>query len=421
VPYRTEWRYITIAHETGNVCQIQPAPQVYSNFGPSGGAWASGEDMGRFIIGQLQGGLAGSEPVYDQETLERMHERQFSQDPRLEGWTYGFFEHIENGERLIGKDGDAPGFSSALYLMPEHNVGFFLSYNATVPAQQGVIDPRLILPSHFLHHYFPANRTLLAAKPSGHASRLAGYYRWSRFGHTSIDKAISPMSLLQWRISPNPDGSITLAYPSLLGGQTSRWMEVEPRLFQNQVNGSYLVSDEDSHGRITRIYTKVTEEGVLERVAWYEMLTFQALILILVVVVFATVLVARLVDAVRRAWLAHRDQRPVQPSGGRVLRLADWLSGLLSGLSLLFLAGLALAVSQSMTVRAPQVPVYMLGLLLIPLIAVLLAVLMLGLALLAWKNHSGSLLGRIRYSLVALGGLAFVWFAWYWNLLGFKL
>jgi len=75
--------------------EIQPAPQVYSHFLPSGGAWASGDDMGRFIIAQLQGGLAGSEPVYDQETLAQMHQRQFSQDPRLEGWTYGFFEHIE--------------------------------------------------------------------------------------------------------------------------------------------------------------------------------------------------------------------------------------------------------------------------------------------------------------------------------------
>jgi hypothetical protein len=39
----------------------------------------------------------------------------------------------------------------------------------------------------------------------------------------------------------------------------------------------------------------------------------------------------------------------------------------------------------------------------------------------AWKVRSGSLLSRIQHSIVALSGLAFVWFAWYWNLLGFKL
>ena len=399
--------------------EIQPAPLVYQNFFPSGGAWASGEDMGRFIVGLLQGGLDGGEPVFEPETLARMHQRQFSQDPRLEGWTYGFFEHIENGQRLIGKDGDNPGFSSSLYLMPEHDLGFFFSFNATVSTGHG--DPRMIFPSHFVDRYFPADATLLPPRPSGDASRLSGFYRWSRFGHTSIDKAISPLSLLQWRIRSNADGSITMAYPALVGGQTLHWTEVAPGLFQNQENGNYLIFDEDDRGRVTHVYTKITEEGVLERVAWYEMLAFQAVVLICVVVVFATVLIARLVGVVRSRARARRDQETIQPSGSRALRLANWLSGLLSGLSLLFLAGLVLTISQSMTVRAPQAPSYLLVLLVIPLVAVPLTLAMLAFTLLTWKQRYGSLLARVHYSLVSLAGLAFVWFTGYWNLLGFRL
>jgi CubicO group peptidase (beta-lactamase class C family) len=399
--------------------EIQPAPQVHTTIFPAGGAWASGEDIGHFIIGLLQGGLAGGEPVFERVTLALMHQRQFTQDPRLEGWTYGFFEHLENGERLIGKDGDSPGFSSSLYLMPEQDLGFFLSFNATVPAGQD--DPRHVFPGHFLDHYFPANGTLPPAVPSGAASRLSGLYRWSRFGHTSIDKAISPMLLVQWRISANPDGSFTLVYPSLLGGQTSRWVEVEPGLFQNQESGSYLLYDEDDRGRITHVYAKIGEEGVLERVAWYESLTIQALLLVLLVVMFATALVARLVGALGKIWLARRGRQPVRSPGSWVLRPASWLSAALSGLGLLFLAGLALAVSHSLNVRAPEVPPYMLGLLVIPLIAVLLAPGLLALTVLAWKHRYGSTLSRMHHTLVTLAGLAFVWFAWYWNLLGFKL
>ena len=403
------------------VPEIQPAPPTYANFFPSGGMWACGEDMGRFIIAHLQGGLPRSEPVFSQETLERMHQRQFSQDPRLEGWTYGFFEHIENGQRMIGKDGDVPGFSSSLYLMPEHNLGFFFSYNATVSARPGLVDPRLLFPTLFLDHYYPADETLRPANPSEDASRLAGLYRWSRFSHTSIDKAISPMSILQWRISANLDGSITLTYPSLLGGQTSRWLHVEPGLFQNQANGSYLAFAEDRRSRITHIYTKITEEGVLERVAWYETWMFQALLLVLMVVVFTTVLLSCLVGVVRRGSSARRASQSAHSSGDRGSCLATWLSGLLSGLSLLFLAGLVLTVLQSMAVRAPQLPASMLGLLAIPLLAVPLTGAMLACALLAWKNGYGSLLGRVRDSLLVLAGLVFIWFAWYWNLLGFKL
>lgn len=403
---------------------IQPAPQMYWNFFPSGGLWTSGEDMGRLIIAYLEGGLPGGKEVYNQETLALLQQRQFSQDPRLEGWTYGFFEHMENGQRMIGKDGDSPGFSSALYLLPEHNLGFFLSYNATLPAQPGVVDPRLNFPSYFLDHYYPASETLLPAKPSGAASRLAGFYRWSRFSHTSIDKAISPMSILQWQIRTNPDGSLVLAYPSLLGGQTSTWVEVEAGLFQNQGNGSFLAYEQDNHGYITHIFTKITEEGVLERVAWYETLTFQGFILVFMVGVFVSMLVIQLLWVVRRTITAQNRQQlvPVLPGhGSGVFRLTPWISGSLAGLNLLFLVGLALTVAQSLTIRAPQVPGYMLGLLVIPLVTAFLTLLMLVFTLLAWRDRSLPLPRKAIFTLVTLAGMSFTWFTWYWNLFGFRL
>jgi hypothetical protein len=78
-------------------------------------------------------------------------------------------------------------------------------------------------------------------------------------------------------------------------------------------------------------------------------------------------------------------------------------------------------VVHSLNVRAPQVPPYMIGLLVVPLIVAVQTGLMLALARRTWKNRLGGLLGRIHCTLVALGGLAFLWFAWYWNLLGFRL
>ena len=394
--------------------EMQPAPHTYGNFGPSGSMWATGQDMGRYLIAQLRGGLTGGETVFEPESLNRMHQRQFSQDPRLEGWTYGFFEHMENGERLIGKDGDSPGFSSALYLMPERDLGFFFSYNATVPTGQLVDDPRLAFPGHFVEHYFPGDGTLRPARPSGAAERLSGPYRWSRYGHTSIDKILSPMSILQWRVRAHPDGSLTLTYPSLLGELSSHWVEVEPGLFQNQASGQYLAYRENGRGRVTHIYTKITEEGVLERVSWYETLVFQAALLGFVVLTFGSALIVCGVDTVKRIRSARRDRRADRSP-------APWLSGLLAGLGLLFLIGLAFSVVQSMAVRAPEVPPYMLGLLILPLTAIVLTLALLVYALLAWVHRRGSLLERIYSSVVVLAGAAFVWFAWYWNLLGFKL
>jgi CubicO group peptidase (beta-lactamase class C family) len=413
--------------------ETQPAPQLYLNNYPSGGMWASGEDMGRYIIAQLQGGLSGGKQVFNQETRTQMHERQFSQDARLEGWTFGFFENFENGERIIEKGGDVPGFSSVLYLMPEHELGMFLSYNAT--AGTGTVDPRQIFPGYFLGHYFPASETPEATKPTagtqGNAVRLAGTYRWARFGHTSIDKAISPMSIVQWRINANPDGSLTLAYPSMLGGQTSQWVEVEPGLFQNLAVGNYLTFAQDSRGRASHIYTKIGEEGVLESVAWYETLPTQAGVLILMGGIFILAVIVTLVALIRRGRAAKQAQEmskaepgfnpTVQPAPGKLARLAPWLAGILAALNLFFLAGLALTVAQSLTTRAPALPAYFVGMLVIPLITGILALLLLVGTVLVWKDRTGSLAGRVYLSLVTLAGLAFTWFAWYWNLLGFRL
>jgi hypothetical protein len=408
----------------------QPAPLTYTNIGPAGSMWATGEDMGRYLIAHLRGGLPGGETVFAPETLEQMHRRQFSQDPRLEGWTYGFSEHYENGERLIGKNGDAPGFSSSLYLMPDRDLGFFMSYNATVPAGQTVHDPRVVFPGYFVRHYFSGDVELQPAHPSGAAARLAGRYRWARYGHTSVDKFLSPLAVLHWRVRAHPDGSLTLTYPPLLGELSSRYVEVEPGLFQDQETGQYLAYKQDGRGRVSHLYTKVIEEGVLERVAWYETLAFQGALLAFVLVAFGTALVAWLVDTIKRAASrARRARAPARSWAARPWlarprlgqpRLAG-LSGLLGVVGLLFLAGLAALFYQSVTVRAPGLPPYLLPLLVLPLLAALLTLALLAYALLAWVRRRGSLLGRVHHTATALAGLVLIWFAWYWNLLGFKL
>jgi hypothetical protein len=54
-------------------------------------------------------------------------------------------------------------------------------------------------------------------------------------------------------------------------------------------------------------------------------------------------------------------------------------------------------------------------------VCALLAVLTVVGCMLAWKNHYWRLSGRVHYTLVALAGVGFVVFLYYWNLLRFGL
>jgi hypothetical protein len=56
-------------------------------------------------------------------------------------------------------------------------------------------------------------------------------------------------------------------------------------------------------------------------------------------------------------------------------------------------------------------------------IALVATVVMLGVVAcvgLAWQRRYWSVLGRLHYTLLALGALAFSWFLNYWNILGFR-
>jgi CubicO group peptidase (beta-lactamase class C family) len=393
--------------------EIEPVETPYSPIFPSGSLYTTGEDMAQFMIAHIEGASGRDTPILEAGTVREMQQRQFAQHPRLEGWTYGFFEHLENGQRAIEKGGDIMGFSSMLFLLPEKQTGFFLAFNATVGVSQGFADPREELPGLFLDRYFPVAEESVVARPSGEAKRLTGKYRWTRYAHTTLDKALAPLSILLWRVTANGDGTLTLTYPSLMGGSMIRWVEVEPLLFRNLEGDGYLTIGQDEKGRITHLYVTTLEEGVLEKVAWYETEAIQLVLIGFLLLAFLSVLV----------WPTHALIRRLRGQRGQASRLSTWsrvLAGLLSMLNLIFLLGLGAGIAYSLKTMAPEIPAYFPALLVIPLVTAALAVAVLVLAVLAWRRHTWSFGGRLHYSLVALAGWLFLWFVSYWNLLGFR-
>ena len=68
----------------------------------------------------------------------------------LKGFTYGFMEHVFNGQRILYHGGDIAPFHSMLVLIPNQNLG---SSSHTIP-RQPLAYPDLDLLS-FLDHYYP--------------------------------------------------------------------------------------------------------------------------------------------------------------------------------------------------------------------------------------------------------------------------
>jgi hypothetical protein len=85
-------------------------------------------------------------------------------------------------------------------------------------------------------------------------------------------------------------------------------------------------------------------------------------------------------------------------------------------LTLVFLFGFAAFASDPLQL-VYGLPDALVGLLWLPLIIGVLALVVLIFALLAWAHQTWGIWGRIHYTLIALFALAFVWFLSYWNLL----
>jgi hypothetical protein len=150
----------------------------------------------------------------------------------------------------------------------------------------------------------------------------------------------------------------------------------------------------------------------LEKLAWYERTEVQIVLLATMLAVFLSAVVAWPLGWLVRRW---RKRSPVAPPAWRRSR---WLAGVASGLNLVALVALPLAVFSGQL--SYGVPPLVAGLLVLPLVTAVLAAGMAGAAILAWKNGYGPVLGRLHYSLVTLAALTFIAWAVYWNLLGFQ-
>jgi len=94
------------------------------------------------MMAHLQDGAFNDTTILRPETARLMHFRQSGPHPALNGMALGFYEQNRNGHRIISHDGDSIYFHSGLYLIPDVQLGLFMSYNR---AGKGEIDPRAAL------------------------------------------------------------------------------------------------------------------------------------------------------------------------------------------------------------------------------------------------------------------------------------
>jgi len=398
--------------------RYEPAAPGYRNIPPAGTVWASGADMGRFLLAQLQGGAAGPGRILQEETVRRMHARQFSHHPALPGFAFGFYERFHAGMRILEHAGGYIGAATLLAILPEKNIGIFMAAN------QNTTAPHYAALQALLEGLAPATGRPdkdASQAPAGwpaRARRFEGSYQNTRYSRQSVEK----IAILDSQIWVAAAAEGTLALRPRNGSET-RWVEVGPLLFRRLGSEEQLSFREDSGGRVTHLFMSLPGSALpsaFEKLSWPDTLAVQLPFMTATGAIFlSTFTLWPLAVLLRKAvrWLRGAPRR-----GFTAGKLPAVLAAGAGMLAVLFFAGLdqMLGNSQYRLRLVYGMTAEMTALLWIPILVTPLACLLGYFAAQSWRRRYWGLPTRIYYALVALAALLLIPFFWNWNLLGFR-
>jgi CubicO group peptidase (beta-lactamase class C family) len=377
--------------------RYEPISFSYDVTAPDGSISATASDMAHFMIAHLQNGRYEGAQILRADTAMLIHSQSFTHNPQLPGWAHGFEELTINGQRALSHTGGKEGFRSLMLLLPEHNLGLFISFN-------GLDDFSAIddLTRAFYGRYFPAapaGQPLV--QPDRPAQQFTGWYKSTISAETTIEKLVALVA----------SSELTALDDRTLEFDGRRWTVAGPLLYRESNGETLMAFLPNERGKIA--YLAIGPYSY-ERVPWYETINFTLLLLGSSMLLSLSALIGwPLIAFLQRRKQALQDAVPAASHASRLV------AALGCGLIVVFITVLGLILMGNTSGFAFGVPPGIYFLMVLPIVATGVAVAVMICVVLAWKNGYWSVWGRLHFTLVALALAEFLWFANTWNLLGF--
>ncbi len=377
----------------------------YVPLGPVGSASACADEMAKFMFAHLQLGRYGEGAILEEDTARLMQSELHRMSRDINPMAHGFIDLSQNGQRVIGHGGATLWFHTMLALLPEHNVGIFVSHNTDTGSQAAEA-----LVEQFIDHYYPEEPPPAIAPPphfERRAEKFTGSYRPNRHSYRTLAKLAAALSTIQ--VSPSGDGALFLSTTG-----KKRWIETQPLIFREEFGSDTIVFTENEKGEITHLLFADMPIIAFDKDGWFGRPALHLTILIASTALFLLTLVLWPATAVLR-W-RHDVLVPSSEEFPFTARLIAWTSSLMF---LAFLVGFAVAIRGPVDIVfgvSPEVGM----LLYLPMAAAVLVLAAVFYTYHIWRNGEGRILSRIFYTLVTIVSLGFLWQLFYWNLLGHR-
>jgi CubicO group peptidase (beta-lactamase class C family) len=391
--------------------------ELYSHAYPVGLAYSTAADMARFIIAQLNEGRIDGDSALHAAAIARMQAQQFTHDRALPGMSYGFANQTERGWRALTHAGGVPGVRSLLLIVPEAALGFYFVANG------GRSGFGAALKDSLLARLLDERQDVRPAQPvslsSEYVGRFAGPYQLTRYAHYTVERfpALFAMSVV---LRSTDRASLVLP---VQGG-----LEFEPidSLRFREIGGErVVVFRRDDRGRVTHFFGPMPFFGAdfpaaFERRPWYDAARFknEYLSYLLGLPLILMFIAWPVTAAVAALWDRRRKRTGRHASAGS--RTAIVLAVLFSALFAVFGFGFVARSTRMLTSATGIVTGMTPGmhrLLQLPYILALLAAIVIGFTVIAWRRRYWGPTRRVYYTLIAVMSLLGVAFLVLWNYL----
>ena len=402
---------------------VVDAPQTV----PASSLASTAPDMARFMIALLQLGRFGDRRILGETAASDMMATHFTQRHGLPGRAYALEERFENGFRVLEHGGHIWGCISEMILIPDKNVGLFMSYNTQEVGMDNVVC------NAFYERFFPAAPEPAAwtLAPGWEARRdgIGGYFRINRYTRTTFLKfgTIATEVAQEIRLRPGQTrGTLQLDYLDTLGRTHSAGYLVEvepdfyrrvdrrrgadPRDWQFTIKGRVALERDDA-GQVSHVFI---DGRAFERMRWFEERpVFLAGVVLSLLLPLSWLLAAPIRRLIRSA-AGSASQTALAHRTARLLTLT-------AAVQFVFIAGFAaflwFITPNEVGYGPPPV--------LIPLLSLTFLIfggtcLMAAGIIVSWVRGWWGLAQRIHATLATMGLALFTALLHYWNLLGFQ-
>lgn len=387
---------------------------AYQYTSGSAGINATVKDMENFMIAHLNNGEFQGNRLLNKKTSMMMKDKQFSNDNSLPGMGYGFIRSNRNGQEILKHEGALPsGSTTTLFLMPKEGLGIYVATNSLNPLPFNFED-------EFLNYFYPNKSNSfneIKPNPAKNFSEYEGTYRsYDGIAKSNIMKIgflFDPS--MDMKIKDNKDGTLTLnEYTSAKEEVTTTLVQKKDGVFVRKDGRGDFAFKTDSNGKITYSFNDVSHNS-FEKINFFEGRTFNIAIFIIAMLIF-------IINIIRTATLfIKRKLKKTACKSCKSIKLIKRINLVINVLNIVGIVGAVIMAMTMISINDFTFAYLLYTFLGFLIVSTILSICGLINLIYIWIKNRIKRSEKIYFTILTIINFIFIWFIYYFNLLGFNI